>query len=280
MPPKSGKKKLLPNKQVLDPKKSIIQLYGAKTGEVANKINYSSACKYKESIDKLTDVIIKFGRDNGKLVPFVLDGVEKKVFLINCSNLYIVGYQETDKLHILSDQKLLYKPSIKEYKFKDIKKESLIKVEDLHTLGYMVAEAVRSTLIKEYISKNPYQLKIENNIFDYNIEGKNNDKVDVICRDVLKKLQVCEIAHSYSKANNHKEDIGNLILTLKEVGISENEKTDLIRELEKFQPEKITEGLPYIANTYCPKDGIYKFDKHIDAFNNAVEYDLYVLGEG
>ena len=254
------------------PKITTVKLYHPNTVEHPNKIIYSSGEEYIKSIDDLAKVITDYGRENGKLVPFMIEGIENKVFLINCSNLYIVGYQnkDKDKLFAFKEGDLSY-TSKTAYSFNQIEHKGEVKLEDLHTLGYMVAEAIRSTLVKEYISKYPDHINVTENILDNNIHPYKTtiegiyDKYD----EILKLLQIDIIAKSFSKSNEkliqQKIEIFNKL---------PNNEEKLIKNLEKLDLEKLF-GLKYLEDSQFPECGEYKFDKHIDEHPSGLGFDIY-----
>ncbi len=185
MPPKEKKKA-----------EAGFTFYRNSTGQVPDiVINLIKPDLYQKGINQIREILGNC-RNKNILIPFKVRSPnypitttsrdELPIFLMKSFDLYIVGYKIKDYLRIFNDKELRY-TSETQYNFYDLRLKGEDKDANLrvtHTVGYTVAEAVRSKEIErsisQYIDKKSYSFRIDtDSVFkdkeDYNLKHDSND---------------------------------------------------------------------------------------------------------
>lgn len=190
------------------------ELYRNPAGQIPDiVVNLIKQNLYQDGIASLRE-ILAICRDNNKLISFKvrspaypIDTTSKDdlpTFLMQSSSLYIVGYKLGNEIKILKDGDLRY-GSAGQYNFYDLK----LTQEDynsnkmvLHTIGYIVAEAVRSKEIErviiQLIKSKLYFLDVMGSVFkdqgDYDLKQNSDDIYVSDLKDSFNKIEKIKIA--------------------------------------------------------------------------------------
>lgn len=208
---KGTKRKLSPPTSAATSFDIYRNLTTGKTPEII--INLLDLESYKAGIVALRG-ILKTNRESNLLIPFqVYSDGKINTFFMRCSNLYILGYQDNDKIKILKEEDLSYTGQ-SSYSFFHITTD----IPSIHTLGYVVAEAVRSKPIFRYIKglieEQNYVLNIHDNVFGISqlhldLGNAKRNKIVENINNILAKITVYKIAHSWGFLKNKEGPIIN-----------------------------------------------------------------------
>lgn len=219
------------------------------------KINLADKNSYIDGI-KAIRKILGLTRENDVLIPiqvwydkFGMKG-EAPVFYMRCSNAYIVGSKKDgEDIRVFSEDHLRY-GSTKIFDFSNIAANSI------HTVAYVVAEAVRSKAITKYITNlindSKHILNIEDNVFGITPLSSTGHSAEVsntihFINDLLGKFSVYKVAHTWSISVDKKDStevthkLDNLINSayseilsqLKKIIALMNESSEKIEDLYK-----------------------------------------------
>lgn len=205
------------------------KLYKNSTGQIPEIIiNLIQSHLYERGINQLVE-ILKTCRSGNELIQFKVRSpnypkittAEEDLpsFYMRASDLYIVGYKIEDKIRIFeidSEEKdqdgfpsLTY-TSKSRYNFCEImiyseRNKQAIKDnwKNIHTLGYLVAEAVREEEIEKYTSTNLYKTNIDilSDIYIFQEETLFVSQVSDLIRPIKKVLSVSTqaLAHGWKQ---------------------------------------------------------------------------------
>lgn len=214
MPPKSKNNKAHttnPSSEQL----TEFELYKNSAGQMPNVIvNLIKPDLYERAISQLREILASC-RDSNKLISFKVrspaypyDSTPKDqlpTFLMQGSSLYILGYKIENNIEILKDADLRYS-STGQYSFYDLR----LKQEDydankmvLHTVGYIIAEAVRSkeierSILQIIIKGQSYSLTVTDSVFrdqkSYDLKQKSHDSRTSDLEDSFDRVENVKIA--------------------------------------------------------------------------------------